>query len=225
MKKAIFKKTPAFTMLELVFIIIIVGILAAVLIPRMGQSRLREAADQVVSHIRYTQHLAMMDDKYDTNDPDWFRKRWQIIFERPAITNNQWVYSVFSDNAGAVPIANADLSEIAINPQNHNKILSGGSSSIAWNHSRVTKELNLGRTYGITNIGFSPACQFAGSQRIIFDYMGRPLIGSPAGYNAPYVANRMLTAVCTITLTNNAGENINIAIQPETGYASVGPIF
>ena len=58
----------AFTMLELVFVLVVIGILAAVMIPNMQSTALREAAIQVVSHIRYTQHLAMIDDKFDTTD-------------------------------------------------------------------------------------------------------------------------------------------------------------
>ncbi|MBN2895607.1 MAG: type II secretion system protein [Campylobacterales bacterium] len=62
----------ALTMIELVFVIVVIGILSAVLIPRMERDSLREAALQVASHIRYTQHLAIVDDKYipDTSFSD-----------------------------------------------------------------------------------------------------------------------------------------------------------
>ncbi|MCF6310454.1 MAG: type II secretion system GspH family protein, partial [Sulfurimonas sp.] len=55
----------AFTMLELVMVIVVIGILAAVMLPRVASDRLAEAATQVISHIRYTQHLAMVDDQFD----------------------------------------------------------------------------------------------------------------------------------------------------------------
>ena len=58
------KNKKAFTMLELVFVIVVSGILAATFIPRFDRDNLQEAADQVISHIRYTQHLAMVDDKF-----------------------------------------------------------------------------------------------------------------------------------------------------------------
>ena len=70
----------AFTMLELVFVLVVIGILAAVMLPQMQSTKLREAAIQVVSHIRYTQHLAMIDDKFNANDGLWFRKRWELLF-------------------------------------------------------------------------------------------------------------------------------------------------
>ena len=52
-------------MLELVFVIVIIGILAAAIIPRMDRDSIYEASEQLLSHIRYTQHLAMTDNIYD----------------------------------------------------------------------------------------------------------------------------------------------------------------
>jgi len=81
----------AFTMLELVFVLVVVGILAAVIIPRTKTNPVAEAAIDLVSKIQYTQHLAIVDDKYDGNSPHWMRNRWQIV-----LNNNK--YSIVSDN-------------------------------------------------------------------------------------------------------------------------------
>ena len=66
----------AFTMLELVLVIVIVGILSFALVNGWERNTLREAADQLVNHIRYTQHLAMQEDKFDpaatTANQPWF---------------------------------------------------------------------------------------------------------------------------------------------------------
>ncbi|MBR2156638.1 MAG: prepilin-type cleavage/methylation domain-containing protein, partial [Campylobacter sp.] len=75
------KTFRAFTMIELVFIIVVVGILAAVAIPRVERNGLIEAADQLSSHIRYTQQLAMNDNKFNANDDNWHRKGWRIEFD------------------------------------------------------------------------------------------------------------------------------------------------
>lgn len=211
-------------MLELVFVIVIVGILAAVLIPKMGQSRLREAADQVVSHIRYTQHLAIIDDNYNSVDENWTKKRWQIVFGSSAKTNYQLAYTVFSDTAGG-STGNPDRSEIAKNPMDRSKILSYGTAGdVNYKDKDVSKELNLGGKYGITNVIFSNSCTVGGSRRVIFDYIGRPMKGR-GDFTSAYPANSLITQTCTITLRNNANENIDITIEPETGYASVGQIY
>lgn len=77
MKRALRK---AFTMLELVLVIVVVGILALMALPRVQDDRLYELVDQTVSLIRYTQHLAMQDNPYDPSDPHWAKKRWGIQF-------------------------------------------------------------------------------------------------------------------------------------------------
>ena len=63
----------AFTMVELVFVIILVGILSFFISERLQRNTLQEAADQVISHIRYTQHLAMMDEKFTSTESDWYK--------------------------------------------------------------------------------------------------------------------------------------------------------
>ena len=58
-------KKNAFTILELVFTIIVIGILASAVIPRMDRDNLFEMSEQVLSHIQYTQHLALTHNVYD----------------------------------------------------------------------------------------------------------------------------------------------------------------
>lgn len=71
-------KKSGFTMIELIIVIVVAGILAAVMIPRLERDNLREAANQVVRHIQYTQHLAMMNDVYDAGNTNWYQNRWSI---------------------------------------------------------------------------------------------------------------------------------------------------
>lgn len=222
----------AFTLLELVFVIVVVGILAAIIIPNTRTNPLREAAIQVVSHIRYTQHLAMVDDKFDVNKVDsagdikWFKERWQIFFSKTEGSNNKWAYSIFSDNAGdstGLP----DVSETAKNPLNSSKYLTGGYSAIPYDDARATFELNIGSKYGITDVDFSANCKVY-SLRIAFDHLGRPLYDGPHLLDEVYSdggSSRLIQYdaggdSCIITMTSNEG-SVEIAIEPETGYAHI----
>jgi prepilin-type N-terminal cleavage/methylation domain-containing protein len=218
----------AFTMMELIFVIVVIGILAAVVIPRTGTNKLREAALQVVSHIRYTQHLAMVDDKFDANKVDsagdikWFKERWQIMFANTAGSGDTWSYMIFSDSLGD-STGTPDVNEHAVNPLDSSKFLTGGYSAgnIAYDDSRATKEFNIGRKYGITNVLFSNSCSVSGTTRIAFDHLGRPLRGAFQSYGSAYpAANRLITSQCTVTLTDGS-DSIVIAIEPETGYAHI----
>ena len=95
-KKSVFHNS--FTLIELVFVIVVIGILAAVIVPRIHSNKLQEAANQLVSHIRYTQHLAMIDDRFDSSDPTWYKTLWQVRFT-PGISplTGKVAYAVFSD--------------------------------------------------------------------------------------------------------------------------------
>ena len=198
-------KKRAFTMLELVFVIVVIGILAASIIPNTRRNTLREAATQLVSHIRYTQHLAMVDDKFDANDPKWFRKRWQIIFGKSLNTSNpdtndKWAYTIFADNAGASSGSNPGLSEMAIDPLNRDKYLSGGySGSLDSDDKRANKKMNLGISYGITGISMSGGCS-ASNVRISFDHLGRPIDGNLTTYTKSYKSSKLLQTRCNIIL-------------------------
>lgn len=207
----------AFTMIEFVFVILVVGTIAAVIIPRTESTRLQEAAIQLISHIRYTQHLALVDDKYDSTDPIWYKRRWQLIFGKSAFTDNEVSYTIFSDRL-ATASGNPDLSEIAVNPMDPTRRLTGGHSGTIHVYDdalSVTKEMNLGLTYGIQSYKLSGGCANA---RLSFDYLGRPITGNLSSMNAPYQEGRLITQRCNITLTSEEG-SITIAVEPETGYA------
>ena len=110
----------AFTLLELVFVLVVIGILAAVIIPSTRTNPVREAAIQLVSHIRYTQHLAMVDDKFDIANATWYKDRWLISF-----VGNQ--YSIVSDINATDPMnANANLSSIDLGADYSTTIALGG---------------------------------------------------------------------------------------------------
>jgi len=224
----------AFTMLELVFVIVIIGILSFVAANSFQRNTLREAADQVVSHIRYTQHLAMIDDKFDPNDSEWYKSRWQIFFANTDGSGNAWSYMVFSDSPNYT--GTPDIAEHAKNPSDENRYLSGGYSTgnIDVNSSLATKEMNLGNKYGLLDVDFVNGCTIATTrQRISFDYLGRPFYGNPHAQTSAYhdeLNFKILRTTCHIELclttpcSTATNENkITIAIEPETGYTHILP--
>lgn len=235
----------AFTLIEFIFVIIVIGIIATIALPNLNKNNLPKAAHQVVEHIRYTQHLAIVDDKFDSETAliagiekgNWFNKRWRIIFQSSNGTDNQWSYSVFDDRIGDSS-GNVDQSEIAVNPLNKSKLLSGGAtgtSIVIGTDAEVTDELNIGKEYGILDVDFSANCRTSSSSKTIaFDYLGRPLRGALSDYLSAYDsavgANLLILSQCIISLCTvddctaaNNDEIINIAIEPETGYVHIIP--
>ncbi|MFA6761166.1 MAG: type II secretion system protein [Sulfuricurvum sp.] len=209
----------AFTMIEIIFVILVIGILAAVIASRGGPSSLDLAAEQVAQHIRYTQHLAMVDDVYDPNDSNWYKKRWQIYFNKHGDANGKWGYIVFSDSAGDYT-GNPSKDEIAKDPLS-GKYISNGFTGLTYNSGKTEKSANLGETYGIGDISLeseSNGCSV--SQRLAFDYLGRPVVGNSTSLKKPYkteTLSRLMKNQCRIVLKKGDESKI-IYVEPETGY-------
>jgi type II secretory pathway pseudopilin PulG len=207
-------KRFAFTMLELVFVIIVIGILAVLAMPNFNRHPLQEAAEQVANHIRYTQHLAMVDDKFDPNDTRWYLENWQFEFKR-FTTPLRIYYEIYSDIDHNGNSDTVSPEETARDPLTHDYL--DGSN----------KNTDIVRKFAIKSVTFSPSCHVNTSSAIgelAFDHLGRPyyyITGDPGG--KPLATNMyqyLLKGDCNITLTHPDGTAV-ITIRPETGYVSV----
>ena len=225
----------AFTMIELVIVIVVIGIIAMVTIPKYDQNRVLIAAQQIATHIRYAQHLAMIDNRTnliakpaprpatDPNGDQWWRERWTIAFTRN-INGNRWDYSIYSDFSrnGSLNSPN----EVAPDPQNPNRLLTASNILPA---NRINNKLNIGKTYGIRNVTFSGGCAQNGNQAISFDEKGRPFLNASTvvvGARANPSVGRIVRR-CEINIgdgdTNATSTNVaKICIEVETGYVTYG---
>ncbi len=215
----------AFTLIELVLVVVVIGIISAVMVPRLNDTHIDKAAQQVLQHIRYTQHLAMMDDVFDPSDPNWFRKRWQIRFQYTGTSPRKQYYTIYADTDAD---GTREQKETAINPQNSGQYMTGDKSYIS---KAITKSMNLYDEYKIVSVTLS-GCTPGGvqnSQRITFDYLGRPMVKDVHALDTPYMdkdsnENRLVTRQCTLTLKNENNDRVRIRIEPETGYAHIAQI-
>ena len=225
----------AFTLVELVFVVVVIGILAFSLWPKKQPIQALAAARQIVAHIRYTQHLALNDDKFATHTDtggtssiakDWYKRLWRITFSNLTADKDckigGWRYAVYQNIAG-------DLSdkgqpngtiEAARNPAQAGKVLSACYSGLSTNTS---DELNLGQTYKIENIDFSQLATGGMIQGIMFDELGRAY---PRGeWAVPYDVSRNFRqgggSFGRIILRAKDGSTANILVFGETGYACV----
>ena len=228
-------KKRAFTMIELVFVIVVVGILAAIMIPKLNRNASREAANQILTHIRYTQHLAMQDDKYvqSVDEKLWFKMRWGITFNETSLKEcsidelgvKTWKYSVFFDKRGK-KIFSGNINsekEVASDIYKNGKLLSGGWSGITSESTcrRLNKESNLGKRFNITLIEFKNGCDRM--QTINFDEMGRLMkvvsITKNNGAKRPY--DRLLKKDCEINIFDKYGNKTTMVIEKESGFAYI----
>jgi hypothetical protein len=60
-------------------------------------SKIKLAKSQILLHLKYTRYIAMLDDKYDTNDGEWFKKRWTLKFQNCQKSIGGIYYVIYSD--------------------------------------------------------------------------------------------------------------------------------
>jgi len=208
------KQKSAFTMLELVFVIVVLGILAALALPRMDRDLRQEAADNVLSAIRYTQHLALVDDKTDPFDPNWQQKLWMIRFTGGS--NAYYTVSSDSDNSGSV-----NKTECTIDPAN-GKYMFNSSGSFSSIGSDESPNIFLGHKYGINSVSPSGSCS---SQHIAFDNLGRTFNGLKTTSSGTLATNdyaKYMSDDCNMTFSFAGGEDpVSIIIKKETGYTYI----
>lgn len=206
----LFKK--AFTMIEAIMVIVVMGIIATVAIPRLENDSRQEAIDQILSDIRYTQHLALTDDVTDPNNNEWQRHFWRMQFQDMATSGTGWTYSIGSSiDAGGT---NIDLAEAAIDPLNGKPIFGDRT----FGNQQVSSKVFFGKKFGIDSVQFRGSC--AGRQYFGFDRLGR-LHGGFSTSGTPNYLSYSKTP-CDVTFSNtNSSWNFVVRILPETGYAFV----
>ncbi len=204
----------AFTMLELVIVIVVLGIIASLAIPKLDRDLKQEAADTVLSHIRYTQHLALSDNKHKFNEPKWQRAFWEITFE--SCSGGDLFIGVGTDMDYE---GDTDKNEAATDPANGKPMFWQNTSTCGYDDdtTAASDTIFITKKFGISSVSATGGC--GGLKHIGFDYLGRPHV-SFSGSNEPDNSSYM-SSECIFTFTMSDSETFSISIQPETGYASI----
>ena len=236
----------AFTLVELIFVVVVIGILAFSLWPKKQPIQALAAARQIVAHIRYTQHLALNDDKFATHTDtggtssiakDWYKRLWRITFSDTQADKNcnsvGWRYAVYQNIAGNLSDSGQPNGEIeaAMNPAEPGKKLSGCYPGA---HQNTTSSMDLTKTYGILSkkennknedgLKFDEFATDSRIQGIIFDELGRAY---PSGdFSQAYNNGKKFklgdnNSYGRITLSAKDGSVAKILVFAETGYACV----
>lgn len=189
-------KQNAFTLIEIIIVIVVSGILAITILPRLERDPLREAVNQITRHINFTQHMAMVDDVYNASQPLWYKAMWRISFR----SKNCYVVSSNIDLD-----TNYDREESVMDPLTKTLLYSNVKCE---QEETDSSTMFLTEEYNIDQIIFTSAC---GNNRFIaFDNFGRP-------HKTLISANDYLTQKCEITLLAGSRKGV-ITILPETGY-------
>jgi len=227
----------AFSLIEIIFVLIVVSILSYFLFPNVKKDELLEGTSQILGHINYTRHLAMMDNKFDpmeksyknsdgylaSNEGKYYKSRWQIRFYQ-TLTSGIW-YAIYSDTdrRGNIDITNHQ--EPALDPLTGKYLFyRAGSNDPKLNSNMVLKDrFNITSvTSNCYNTVLDSSLVNNTRAALSFDHFGRPYKGISNNTNDPF--SNILTNQCIITITHSSGREANITIEPETGYSYISSI-
>ncbi len=207
-------KRSAFTMIELIMVIVVLGILASMSIPRLQRDIVQEAADSILSDIRYTQHLALTDNKHRFNEKKWQRSFWKFNVESCA--NDSGLFLAIGtdmDYSTEPSLKESALDLITGKPmfwKNTDDCEDGGDNN-------ASNRIFLTHSYNIISMAGSGGCD--GVQHIGFDNTGRPHVSFSNSTQPNY--NSVISEKCTFTFTMLDDSTFAIDILPETGYAFI----
>ena len=208
---------PSFTLLELVIVIIIIGILVSSVSIFIPNDNLRLAADNLAKNIRFTESLALKNDKYqpfpenntskeENRSKYWFKQWWQVRFSTFKDNGKiHYWYEIFSDvpsnyktknfTAQANLPTNAWQISIAKNPLDNKLMIGHCGVSHYPNCNQTDNKLDLTKAYGIKKLKFTNF--YSRSPRLVFDNYGNVFLkegkdGDAGDINPLDNNNRML---------------------------------
>ena len=206
------KQRKAFTLIELLLVMIVAGILASLAIPRLERDRSQEASDNVLSAIRYTRLKAVTDDKTDPRYGNWQRSFWMIRF---TVSNDpEGIYYIIASDANRS--GSITKNEAAVDPGN-GKYFFNSSGSFTARAADESPNAFIGHKYGITNIGFSGGCN-GNYHHIAFDRLGRPYVGITSASNK---YSKYMKQDCNITFSLDNGKSFSIIVEKQTGHSYI----
>ena len=209
-------------MIELVMVIVVLGILAAMALPRMERDIRQEAGDNILSAIRYTQHMALMDNVTDPRNSDWQRSFWRFGVRTCLNAEGDVFYYVGSDeNRGG----NIDAVEAAVDPLS-GKIMLGaaGTTCASGVNNNASPNIFITKKYGIQNTNMFINCgggDADAARYVGFDHLGRPHTGFSGSGNPDY--SSILTADCNLRFqfADTDIDDLVITIEKQTGHAFI----
>jgi len=222
------KRKNAFTMIELIVVLVVLGIIAANSIPRLKRDTRSEAINHMLSAIRYTQYLALHDTKHRRDDSRWQRAYWR--FQTYFCNGSKGIYYMIGTDTNLG--GNIDKEEAAVDPSNGKLMFWNGNKACPKNsndilNNDVSPNIFITQKYGINETIYNNCAIYTDGKKysvvkhIGFDGFGRP----HKSYTGSATPNHwgITRGNCKITFKfkDTSIAPFTIVIENETGYTYV----
>ena len=199
----------SFSLIELIFAIVIISIVVASFIPKNNLSKLNLAADKLVLYLKYTRYIAMLDNKYKKDDDMWYKERYTLKFQNCSKKIGGLYYVVFSDkNHKGSP--NKD--ECVKDPITNKYLYSHWDCNAGADES---KYILLTKEFGVMDVDIS--CNSTSTiGQISFGHDGK--VYSRLGTKPQDLEKYEITKSCYINLYDIEQNKVTIVIEPDTGF-------
>jgi prepilin-type N-terminal cleavage/methylation domain-containing protein len=203
----------SFSLFELLLVLAIISIISSILYVNNSSrdyqtDKLNHITSQLILHLQYTRHLAMIDNQFNPKEEMWFRSRWRIKFLR--CRNNKGIYyTIFSDkNYKGTPNKRESIKD----PLTRKWLYVSNRCEAKEDEY---ENILLTKKFDITSIDLS--CNRSSSLgEIIFDNNGKPYY--KFGYSGKDAFKYSLSEPCNLILTDKNGAISVIKIENETGF-------
>lgn len=198
MKKAHF-------LLEIILVIVLMGFLYSIFIPKAKNNKLEELTQRVSLYLSYLRYKAMIDDKYNENNSLWYKQRWTMKFFRCKQSVGGVYFTIYSEeNVTGHPNQKETLKD----PLTNKYIYNNNSCSDNNENSKYTL---LSKYYDVESVQIS--CNST-------DSLGQISFGSDGKIYSRISDAELyeITKPCTIRFISKNKEYKDIKIHAKTGF-------
>lgn len=199
----------SFSLLEIILVISLIGFLYTMFLPKTKINHIDELSSKLSLYLTHLRYKALIDDKYDSKDSLWHKKRWTIKFLRCRESVGGIYYTIYSDkNKSGHPSAEDSLKDPLTNKNIY-------TSNICNENSLNSKYVLLTKEFGISDVQIS--CNETTS-------LGQLSFGSDGEIYSKLSAfnnesnEYKIDKPCFIKLISKENDSREIVIYPNTGY-------
>ena len=199
----------SFSLLEIILVISLIGFLYTMFLPKTKINHIDELSSKLSLYLTHLRYKALIDDKYDSKDSLWHKKRWTIKFLRCRESVGGIYYTIYSDkNKSGHPSAEDSLKDPLTNKNIY-------TSNICNENSLNSKYVLLTKEFGISDVQIS--CNETTS-------LGQLSFGSDGEIYSKLSAfnnesnEYKIDKPCSIKLISRENDSREIVIYPNTGY-------